>query len=224
MLRRIDTLYKEKPTLAELYADDAQLFSGLSATLPVDSSSPSTGYGLTDFVSLALVELGDLQTIFATAASLKSYLSTWGTLHYANWARTQDALNAAYNPIHNYDRTEEESETTSSDASTSSSGSSSDASSEDRTDYGAGFNSAATGAPSIPVVRSQTFPRRQATESSESAASSEIGRERELHISGNIGITTSQQMVEAEVALRDKFTLYYLILDQFRRDICVEVW
>ena len=220
MLRRIDTLYKEKPTLAELYAEDAQLFSGLSGKIPVEED----GVAFADFVALALVELGELQTIFPTAATLKSFLGTWGTIKQPNWIRMQTALDEAYNPIHNYDRTEEESETTTSEASGSSSGSSSDASSEDRTDFGAGFNSATTGAPPIPVGRSQTFPRRQATDSTESAANSEIGRERDLHVSGNIGVTTSQQMIESELQLRDKFNLYYLILDEFRREICVEVW
>ena len=220
MLRRIDTLYTAKSTLAELYAEDAQLFSGLSGKIPVEED----GVAFADFVALVLVELGELQTIFPSAATLKSFLGTWGTIHQPGWIRMQTALDEAYNPIHNYDRTEEESETTTSEASGSSSGSSSDASSEDRTDFGAGFNSAATGAPSIPVGRSQTFPRRQATDSTESTANSEIGRERDLHVSGNIGVTTSQAMVEAELALRDKYTLYYMILDEFRREICVEVW
>lgn len=223
-MRRIDSFYTAKPTLAELYAEDAQLFSGLSGTLPTDGSSPAASYGLSDFVSLALVELGELQTIFPTAAALKSFLSTWGKLHYANWTRMQSALNAVYNPIHNYDRTEEEIETVTTSSSESASGMDSTQQSNDSTEYGAGFNSASSGAPAIPVRRDQSLPRSQSSNNSESTVSGETGREREVHISGNIGVTTSQQMLEAEVQLRDKFALYYIILDEFRREICVEVW
>ena len=220
MLRRIDTLYKEKPTLAELYAEDAQLFSGLSGKIPVEED----GVAFSDFVALALVELGELQTIFPTAATLKTFLGTWGTLHAANWARMQTALDAAYNPIHNYDRTEEESETVTTSSSGTAGGTESSLASQESMEYGTGFNSTPNVVPYTPVRREQTTPSSQTVQSSESETSGEIGRERELNISGNIGVTTSQQMVTAELELRDKFALYYLILDEFRRDICVEVW
>ena len=222
MLRRIDTLYKERPTLAELYAEDAQLFSGLSNNLPTNDSPPT--YGLTEFVSLALVELGDLQTIFPNAATLKAFLATWSKLHSANWSRMQNALNNAYNPIHNYDRTEEESETVTGSGSASGTGSSNESGSEMRSDYRAGFNSAAAAGAAVPTSKEIVQPGRSSATASSTSTSSETGRERELHVSGNLGVTTSQQMVTAELELRDKFVLYYMILDEFRREIGVEVW
>ena len=218
MLRRIDTLYKERPTLAELYEDDAQLFSGLSSWLPVDADR---SIGLSDFVALALTELGEMQTIFPTAATLKAFLATWGKLHAANWSNMQNALMAAYNPIHNYDRTEEEDETVTTGSTTTSVSSSAESGVEDRQDYLAGFNS--TGS-SNPTTRSETTPGRKVDGTGTDELTAEVGRSRDLHISGNIGVTTSQQMIESELQLRDKYNLYYLILDEFRREICVEVW
>ena len=217
-MRRIDSFYTAKPTLAELYAEDAQLFSGLSGKIPVEED----GVTFADFVALALVELGELQTIFSTAATLKSFLGTWGTIHAANWTKMQDALNSAYNPIHNYDRTEEESETVTTGSTTTSSSSSAESGVEDRQDYLAGFNS--TGPSSNPTTRSATTPGRKVDGTGTDELTAEVGRSRDLHISGNIGVTTSQQMVEAELQLRDKFALYYMILDDFRHEICVEVW
>ena len=41
---------------------------------------------------------------------------------------------------------------------------------------------------------------------------------------GNIGVTTSQQMLESELALRMKYSLMQIILDTFRQDICIAVW
>ena len=47
---------------------------------------------------------------------------------------------------------------------------------------------------------------------------------RDLTRTGNIGVTTSQQMLEAELVLRMKYSLMQIILDAFRQDICVAVW
>lgn len=219
MLRRIDTLYKAKPTLAELYAEDATLFSGM--TLPTDAEHGQT---VNNFAAIAIVELGELQTIFSIAAELKAYLAIWSALHNPNWLRMQDALNSAYNPIHNYDRTEEERETVTSSSESEASGSSAESGEEDRQSYLAGFNSGPADVSINPTTREHTEPGRKTDTLSSGTASDETGRERELHVSGNIGVTTSQMMVTAEVELRDKYTLYYLILDEFRREICVEVY
>ena len=219
-MQRIDSFYTPKPTLAELYADDAQLFSGLDTYLPTDEDH---SIGLSDFVTLALAELGELQTIFPTAAALKAFLGTWGKLHAANWTRMQDALVVTYNPIHNYDRTEEEGETVTTGSTTTSSSSTAESGVEDRQDYLAGFNSVA-GPSSNPTTRSKTSPGRKVDGIGTDELTAEVGRTRDLHVSGNIGITTNQDMVTAELEMRDKYNLYYLILDEFRRDICVEVW
>lgn len=221
MLRRIDTLYKERPTLSELYEDDAQLFSGLSASLPTNVSPPT--YGLSEFVSLALVELGELQTIFPDAAKLKAFLSTWGKLHAANWARMQDALNTAYNPIHNYDRTESESETVQSTGSSTTASRTAEGGSENTQDYIAGFNSSGQ-VSANPTTRSNSQPGKTLDGTGSATDNSTVGRQRALSVSGNIGVTTNQQMVTAELQMRDEYALYYMILDEFRREICVEVW
>ena len=47
---------------------------------------------------------------------------------------------------------------------------------------------------------------------------------RDLVREGNIGVTTSQQMLESEIALRVKYSLMQIILDAFREDVCIPVW
>lgn len=49
-------------------------------------------------------------------------------------------------------------------------------------------------------------------------------RERTLTSSGNIGVTTSQQMITAEIDMRAAFNMYEIIMRAFRTDICVGVW
>ena len=48
--------------------------------------------------------------------------------------------------------------------------------------------------------------------------------ERELERSGNIGVTTSQQMLESEVVLRIRWTLLDLILADCKRDLFAAIW
>lgn len=216
MLRRIDTLYKERPTLAALYEADPTLFALMQ--LPTDQS-----HGLTRdaFVDLALAELGELQTIFYTAPMLKHYIGVWSGLRLSNWQSMQSALNQAYDPLANYDRTETVEETITGEASSEASGSSEEGGEENRQEKMAGFNSTGEGA----NTQHETVTPGRTTESSSSgSSSSETGRSLESHVIGNIGVTTSQQMLQAELELREKFSLYFIILDQFRRDICVEVW
>ena len=52
----------------------------------------------------------------------------------------------------------------------------------------------------------------------------EVNTARDLKRTGNIGVTTSQQMLESEVVLRMKYSLMQIILDAFRQDICIAVW
>ena len=42
--------------------------------------------------------------------------------------------------------------------------------------------------------------------------------------SGNIGVTTSQQMLESEVVLRIRWTLLDLILADCKRDLFAAIW
>lgn len=51
-----------------------------------------------------------------------------------------------------------------------------------------------------------------------------VDNERTLTRSGNIGVTTSQQMLEAELDLRARWQMLRVYLDDFRREICVGVW
>lgn len=47
---------------------------------------------------------------------------------------------------------------------------------------------------------------------------------RSLTRAGNIGTTTSQMMLESELALRIRWQLLRIYFDDFRREICVGVW
>ena len=51
-----------------------------------------------------------------------------------------------------------------------------------------------------------------------------VDNERVLTRSGNIGVTTSQQMLESELQLRIRYNMMQIIMSDFLREICVGVW
>lgn len=65
--------------------------------------------------------------------------------------------------------------------------------------------------------------RRQTTQTPETRVFT-VQEDRVLTREGNIGVTTSQQMLESEIQLRRRYRLIQIILDDFRADLCVGVW
>lgn len=47
---------------------------------------------------------------------------------------------------------------------------------------------------------------------------------RNSHITGNIGVTTSQQMLEEELLVAPKLNVYNYIIESFKNRFCLEVW
>ena len=47
---------------------------------------------------------------------------------------------------------------------------------------------------------------------------------RNSHIAGNIGVTTSQQMLEQELLVAPKLNVYNYIMESFKNRFCLEVW
>lgn len=135
------------------------------------------------------------------------------------WARTfqkwYDALQLEYNPIENYDRHEEWNDSSSSESNGNSSDTSS-ASSETDT--------------SVSTFDSDKFHPDGKSNSSQSARSSGTDSSNTSeksshsgHTHGNIGVTTSQQMLEAELDLQE-WNLYEHISDIFVRELCIPIY
>lgn len=240
---RIKGFYTAKPTLNELYADDPLLFNGLALPVGMDSTVAR---------SIILQELGELQTIFPRAADCRAYIPIWCAANAEAWQRMYDALTADYNPIHNYDRTDTETETVAGtgsetnttgeqetivDTQNSSFTGSTQAGGQDTTTRNRqGYNSAAfvpadqdvvaLGAKndSSSATTGSGTQSRGADRNESRERSSAESRTRTLTSAGNIGVTTNQQMIEAEVSMRSRWTLYGIICEAFKRDLCVEVW
>lgn len=169
--------------------------------------------------------------------------------NYDNFDKMAEALLSEYNPIENYDRYEDttenrdteengeyQSETSSSASSTGSTSSESgETIGEVTTDHTLSAMNVSTYQPSNQDTTTQ-HTNSSTTEGGASEESSANGSEsggnskttdddftRESHIHGNIGVTTSQQMIESEIELR-KFNIYDYIADLYAGEFLYRIW
>lgn len=71
----------------------------------------------------------------------------------------------------------------------------------------------------VSAFNSDTLHDSQASSGNSSGTSTTTRRE-----TGNIGVTTSQQMLSEEVELRSKYDIYHLIMAEFKRRFCLMVY
>ena len=100
MLNFRSGLYKIRPTINQMLAEDATTLDGMN--LP-------TAVQLNDFKAAVVANFGTLDTLFQTPAELKAYLPVWSAWQLPQWNRIMDALAAEYEPLENYNMHEVES-------------------------------------------------------------------------------------------------------------------
>ena len=161
--------------------------------------------------------------------------------NYDNFDKMAEALLAEYNPIENYDRYEDTTENRDIDKSggnsSSASGQGSSESGGSNT-YGSNDTEHKVSAmnsneyqPRSKDINSQRIDSftNQSTSSDSSSASGTFDETtdddfiRTSHIHGNIGVTTSQQMIQSEIELR-KFNIYDYIADLYANEFLYRIW
>lgn len=156
-----------------------------------------------------MFDCAELSLIYTEPHYFKVLMKNWTDFNLPNWQRALEALMADYNPIHNYDKH------------------------EDWTDDnigGRGDNVAAANSTENNVAgyndNSDLVNESEANSGGYSSATNMHG-DHDRHkgrIYGNIGVTTSQQMIEAEMELRNKYNIYQMISDSFKSTFCVMVY
>lgn len=148
-----------------------------------------------------LIDNAELSMVYTEPETVKMLIGNWSKIHSPNWARIAEALAAEYDPISNYDRHELWTDT----------GSSSTQQSTGTTRKVAGWNNDSTLTPAEGVDSSGS--------GSASNTNTRTGR-----AYGNIGVTTSQQMVTEEVKLRASVTLAEVISKSFKNNFCIQIY
>lgn len=134
------------------------------------------------------------------------------------------AMEMEYNPLENYDRIEEwtDNESNARNASTSTSTHGTTAGTDSQSHYVYGFND------NSQVLQSSDVNHDSGeNHGSTSIKGNETGTVDSVHSGrthGNIGVTTSQQMLSAELDLAPRLNMYDVIAKDFRNRFCILVY
>lgn len=152
-----------------------------------------------------------LYTIPAAAEYLRNLWTHYCNVHLDNLRRAYQALQAEYDPISNYDMKEEGADGRRKDqqsTSNTTTGTSTTTSSAYKTGFGSvaetltdKVTNSQTAYPSVTVTETPTNTQSISYDGDTKTGYHE-GTEHFLKRSGNIGVTTSQQMIESEIQLR----------------------
>lgn len=189
-----------------LYNHDSHLFDDLSVP---------TGIDKTELINYTLVQTAELECLYADPATFKLVLKAWTTARLGAWTRIVTALNNNYDPLHNYDRTE--SETISRDLTKETTGETSSSSTGSVTDQVVGFNSTSW------ANKDKSDSSATGSGTSEFTETHDEDTSRSTRIYGNIGVTTSQQMLQSEIDLRQT-DFFQIFTQEFKQQFCLLIY
>lgn len=183
-----------------------------------------------------LAECAELEVLYPDFDTMKGLIGLWSKLNISVWQRIFTASRLEYNPIENYNRTELE--TISDDHSDTHSGIDSTSSSMSNTETNSGTdtntNSVTSYDSNSPYVHdtSSLLHGHVVSDSSSGSTSLTHGEKivhdgditRNNHTSGNIGVTTSQQMLEQEIEVAAKLNVINMIVESFKNRFCLLVY
>lgn len=143
-----------------------------------------------------LRECAELEVLYPQPKAMKFFIAEWAKERLPVWNRLESTLHYDYDPISNYDRKEEW---------TDESNGRSEGTSENQT---AGYNSADADVP-------------ESKNTASSSASGQIKRTGRAY--GNIGVTTTQHMIEQERRISE-FDVDHIIINEFKKAFCLLIY
>lgn len=171
-------------------------------------------------IDTILEECGELEILYPEPRVMKMLITDWSHTRQAAWARLAAIMEVDYNPIWNYDRNETWTDTDNETESSSRQGSVSGTGNNTETHKQTAFNSNAL------QTDSEVTDNNTASQTANSLDTAQRGKSGSHtgRMYGNIGVTTSQQMLQSEFDFWDKFDIYKAIANDFKKRFCVMVY
>lgn len=166
-----------------------------------------------------LLQGGEFEVLYSDPVALKSYIGIWADREAATFQRWVDALNIEYAPLENYDRHEDWTDTLDSDGTSRTIGTS-DTSTNGTVQTDVSAYDSSSYQPKEKVTTSDTVDN-DTTENNTSTLDNTGVHAGRIH--GNIGVTTSQQMLESELEL-GYWNIYSRITDMFLKEFCIMIY
>lgn len=231
-------------TFIGAYAYDNSLFQNLNLPDGIEKELA---------VNTFLLKYGECPMLYTDLKFQKLAFTIWSNKWYDGLSHILEALEAEYNPIHNFDRYEEYSDTESQGQTTDYTGSETtnytgSETYEESTSENGSESSSATTENTVSAFNASTYQpdtKNQSDSERENGLERDTGSERRRnladaharnlkdtmtgnrrlnhlgHLYGNIGLTTSQQMILAEIDMRETYNIYDIISDMLRQEFCL---
>ena len=183
-----------------------------------------------------LVECMDLEILYPDPEFMRDAIRSWSLAMLHSWQQIKDALYSNYNIIENYDRSEEWNDdgtrtdnlTETNNGGTTGSGTVTGSNGSTTTHSAKGYNSGSwvAGAKEEVTGSVSNTTSDNTTSNNTRTNTGTVGQKmkRTGRVHGNIGVTTSQQMIQAEIDLRVQNQLTYIIINDFKRRFCLLVY
>lgn len=211
------------------------LFSEMNWPEPFTGESPALSQQY--LISELLMETAELEVIYPDPTFMQHAIGFWSGTMEDVWNHLWATTQYEYNPIENYDRTEEGTDTDThsgtdeNENTLTRSGADTVTDTPDTTHYEAAYDSAPSGDNDglQPVSREGgEYVSEKAYDSSDTNEGSytyghEIERSHELHVHGNIGTVTAQKMIQEEREIA-QFNFYHRIINDFKNRFCLLVY
>lgn len=167
---------------------------------------PDYNLYLNAYVYQILMTCQDLEVLYSDPRVFKWSIGVWSAASQPTWDRLYNTLTLEYNPIENYDRQETGTNTVAAEGETSGDSTTNT--------YVSGFNSGNTTA---------NTPHDKTTGDTNGAYNDSTSTEYTNRVHGNIGVTTSQQMIQQERDIAG-FNLIEYIANSFKEHFCLQVY
>lgn len=160
-----------------------------------DDLSVPTGLDKAELIETILFQNAELELLYSDPATMKLAIKGWSVASQYSWEKLQNTLTLEYNPIWNKDGTITETESVTGESS--------------------GSNEL-----KVSAYNDSTYQPREKTDANNDSTSS---RSYERVEQGNIGVTSTQQLIkeERETAM---FNIYDQISADFRKRFCLVVY
>lgn len=208
-----------------------------------DYLSMPSGIDKDTLVDNIMMECGEFEVLYSDPEFMRSSIGVWSSKHYRTFDKWITALNIEYNPLENYDRFEDWKDTGTEDTKSSTEDTNNTRSST-TTDLNGSSENSGENEDKVSAYDSSSYQESEKHDSTakekhedttktdgsidNTAKSDNTGHKDDssVHVGrihGNIGVTTSQQMLQSEIDIA-RFNIINEITNLFMRELCVCVY
>lgn len=200
-----------KLTLIGIYNYNNTLFNEIRFPDNIDKKS---------VVNQIMFQYGEFEVLYPNDEFLKMAINHFFDINYKLFKKWADSLELEYDPLENYNRHEEWSDNKQFNENITNTR---DARSNGNTTQNneiSSFDSSTL----VDDNKSTGYASSTANEDNKQDTSNTDNAQHKGHLWGNIGVTTSQQMLESEMQLREKWQIEKIIADMFAKDLLILVY